>query len=178
MGVREDLQKAQSAGHFVSLRLEDDTAHDGFVLNLGSDLVLLQEIYEWQDAGALIVPIHRVTACEVSDYAEDQLKILDFNSVRPTKRYGWMRINSLQDVFKSLKFKEKFVVLSAGDDTAEVGLVDTVEDDCVVIKAVDPDGNWLPDEVEWPYEDISLIQFDDSYSRVLQRYVAREAALN
>lgn len=178
MGVREDLQKTHSTGRFISLRLEDDTAHDGFVLNIGSDLVLLQEIYEWQDAGALIVPIHRVTACEVSDYAEDQLKILDFNSVRPTKRYGWMRINSLQDVFKSLKFKEKFVVLSAGDDTAEVGLVDTVEDDCVVIKAVDPGGNWLPDEVEWPYEDISLIQFDDSYSRVLQRYVARAAALN
>jgi len=174
MDIRKDLVKAQSTGSFVRVVLEGDDAHDGFILNVGTELVLIQAIHEWQDAGALVVPIERITACEVSEYAEDQLKILDFNSVKPTKRYGWMRINSLQDVFKSLKFKEKFAVLSAEDETADVGLVDTIEGDCVVIKAVDPGGNWLADEIEWPYEDITLVQFDDSYSRTLQRYVERQ----
>lgn len=175
MDMRKTLQKAWSEGAFIRLVLEDG-AHDGFILSVGSELALVQEIHEWQDAGALVVPIDLVTTCEVSEYAEDQLKILDFNSVKRTKRYGWVRINSFSELFKSLKYKEKFVVLSAGDDTADVGLVDTIEDELVVLKAIDPGGNWLPDEIEWPYDDITLVQFDDSYSRTLQRYVEKRAS--
>jgi hypothetical protein len=86
-----------------------------------------------------------------------------------------VRLGGWQDLFKSLQFKEKFVVVSAEDGT-EVGLVDAIEADCVVIKAIDPGGNWQADEVEWPFDDITLVQFDDSYSRTLQRYVEKRAA--
>ena len=174
MSMRDTLQKVWSEGTFVHLTLEDGE-HDGFVLAVGPDLVLVQAIYEFQDVGALVVPIELIDNCEVSDYAEDQMKILDFNSVKRTKRYGWVKINSLTALFKSLQAKQKFVVLSAADDGADVGLVDAIEDELVVLKGIDPGGNWQADETEWPFDDIRLVQFDDSYSRTLQRYAEKQA---
>ena len=174
MSMRETLQKVWSEGTFVHLTLEDG-GHDGFVLALGPELVLIQAIHEFQDVGALVVPIELVEDCEVSDYAEDQMKILEFNSVRPTKRYGWVKINSWPALFKSLQLKGKFAVLSADDESADVGLVDAVENELVVLKGIDPGGNWEEDETEWPFDDIRLVQFDDSYSRTLQRYAEKQA---
>jgi hypothetical protein len=121
------------------------------------------------------VPIERVEDCEVSDHAQDQMKILDFNSVKRTKRYSWVKINGLTALFKSLQARAKFVVLSAADDGADVGLIDAIEDGLVVLKGIDPGGNWEEDETEWPFEDIRLVQFDDSYSRTLQRYAEKQA---
>ena len=174
METYKDLQKALNAGTYVRLTLADGE-HEGFIIAMSTALVLLQAIHEWQDVGALVAPVDLVEAIEISDHHDDQMKILDFNSVKRTKRYGWVRLGGWQDLFKSLQFKEKFVVVSAEDGT-EVGLVDTIEADCVVIKAIDPGGNWQADEVEWPFEDITLVQFDDSYSRTLQRYVEKRAS--
>lgn len=174
MDIYKDLQKALNAGTYVRLTLADGE-HEGFIIALSPALVLLQAIHEWQDVGALVAPVEGVEAIEISDYHDDQMKILDFNSVKSTKRYGWVRLGGWQDLFKSLQFKEKFVVVSAEDGT-EVGLVDAIEADCVVIKAIDPGGNWQADEVEWPFDDITLVQFDDSYSRTLQRYTEKRAA--
>ncbi len=174
MTMRDTLQKVWSEGTFVHLTLEDGQ-HDGFVLAVGPELVLVQAIHEFQDVGALVVPIALIEDCEVSDYAEDQMKILDFNSVKRTKRYAWVKINSLAALFRSLQAKNKFVVLSAADDGADVGLVDAIEDGLVVLKGIDPGGNWQTDETEWPFDDIRLVQFDDSYSRTLQRYAEKQA---
>lgn len=173
MTMRETLQKVWSEGTFVHLTLEDGE-HDGFVLAVGQDLVLIQAIHEFQDVGALVVPIAQIEDCEVSEHAEDQMKILDFNSVKRTKRYSWVKITSLAALFKSLQAKAKFIVLSA-DDSADVGLVDAIENDLVVLKGIDPGGNWQADEIEWPFDDIRLVQFDDSYSRTLQRYAEKQA---
>jgi hypothetical protein len=174
MDIRETLLKVWSEGTYVHLTLEHGS-HHGFILAVGTDLVLIQAIYEFQDVGALVVPIALVEDCEVSDHAEDQMKILDFNSVKRTKRYGWVKINSLPALFKSLQAKDKFVVLSADDDSADVGLIDAIEDGLVVLKGIDPGGNWEEDETEWPFDDIRLVQFDDSYSRTLQRYAEKQA---
>jgi len=174
MDIRETLLKVWSEGTFVHLTLEDGE-HDGFVLAVGPELVLIQAIYEFQDVGALVVPIELIEDCEVSEYAEDQMRILDFNSVKCTKRYGWVKINSLTALLKSLQAKGKFVVLSAADDSADVGLIDAIENELVVLKGIDPGGNWEADETEWPFDDIRLVQFDDSYSRTLQRYAEKQA---
>ena len=126
--IRADLYKAMTANAYVRLSLPDGD-HEGFIITLSPTLVLLQAIHEWQDVGALIAPVDLIEAVEISDYHDDQMKILDFNSVKRTKRYAWVRLNGWVDVFKSLQFKEKFVVLSAGDDSADVGKIDTVEDE-------------------------------------------------
>jgi len=173
MSLRDTLTKAWSEGTFVHLTL-DEGEHDGFILAVGPELVLVQAIYEYQDVGALVVPVGLIEACEVSAYAQDQMKILDFNSVKRTKRYGWVRINSLPALFKSIQAKAKFVVLSAADGGADVGLIDAIEDDLVVLKGIDPGGNWEADETEWPFDEIRLVQFDDSYSRTLQRYAEKQ----
>jgi len=170
------LQHAFQAGNYVRLVLEEG-GHEGFIVGLSKQFVLLQAIHEWQDVGALIVPLESIDACEVSDFHDDQLKILEFNSVKRTKRYSWVRLGSFADIFQSLKVKNKFVVVSLEED-ADVGQVAAVGEDAVDLKAVDPGGNWIAEPLDCPFDEITLIQFDDSYSRVLQRYVERTAAMN
>lgn len=176
MDIRKALQQALAQGTYVRLSLEEGS-HEGFVVGLSQTFVLLQAIHEWNDVGAMIFPFDAVEDCDVSDFHDDQLKILDFNSVKCTKRYAWVKLNSYADLFKSLKIKNKFVVVSL-EDEADVGQIASISSDSVDLKAVDPGGNWIEELLDCPYEEITLIQFDDSYSRVLQRYVERAAAMN
>ena len=174
--IRKDLQQAYDQGTYVRIALEEG-GHEGFVVGLSKQFVLLQAIHEWQDVGALIVPVENVEECDVSEFHDDQLKILDFNSVKRTKRYSWVKLGSYEELFKSLKFKNKFVVVSLEED-ADVGQVEAIHKDSVDLKGVDPGGNWIAETLDCPFDEISVIQFDDSYSRTLQRYVERAATLN
>ncbi|MGA9659213.1 MAG: hypothetical protein WBQ60_08970 [Asticcacaulis sp.] len=173
MDTYQSLQDALSKGTYVRLSLEDGS-HEGFIVGLSSAFVLLQAIHEWQDVGAMIIPVEAVEDCDVSDFHDDQLKILEFNSVKYTKRYAWVKLNSYPELFKSLKLKNKFIVVSL-EDEADVGLIDAIHADSIDLKAIDPGGNWVEERLDCPFDEISLIQFDDSYSRVLQRYVERKA---
>ncbi len=176
MSIASGLRDALANETYIRLNL-DDSSHEGFVVGLSDKLVLLQVVYEWQDTGALVVPIERVESCDVSDHHDDQIKILAFNSVKRTKRYAGVKLANFAELFKSLKPKNRFVVISV-EDESDVGQIEAVEAGQVVLKAVDPGGNWMDDELECPFEEITSVQFDDSYSRVLQRYVERAATLN
>jgi hypothetical protein len=101
--------------------------------------------------------------------------ILTYFAKHVAQQLKAVRINSLPTLFKSLQAKGKFVVLSAEDGGADVGLIDAIENDLIALKGIDPGGNWEADETEWPFADIRLVQFDDSYSRTLQRYAEKQA---
>jgi len=176
MSVAEQLKNALKSETLVQIHLGDGS-HEGFVVGMGPDLVLLQAVHEWQDWGALIVPVSQIESCEVSEFHDDQLKILALNSVKRTKRYAWVRLGSMAELFKSLVPKGKFVVLTF-DDEAEVGRIEAVNAESLDLKAVDPGGNWIEDTMECDFADITLVQFDDSYSRVLQRYAERAPVTN
>lgn len=176
MDIRKSLQQPLNDGTFIRLNMADGS-HEGFVVGLSASFALLQAIHEYQDVGALIVPLGNIEDFDVSDYHDDQLKILAFNSIKRTKRYSWVRLGSFAELFLSLKLKNKFVVISV-EDEADVGQIAAVHADGVDLKAVDPGGKWMNEELECAFDDITLVQFDDSYSRVLQRYVERAAALN
>ncbi len=176
METGKALQMAYQQGTYVRLGLEEG-GHEGFIVGLSKQFVLLQAIHEWQDVGALIVPVEMVEECETSEFHDAQLRILDFNSVRRTKRYAWVKLGSYADLFQSLKVRNKFVVVSLEED-ADVGQVVSVSKESVDLKGVDPGGNWIEEELDCPFDEITLIQFDDSYSRTLQRYVERTAAMN
>lgn len=176
MSIRNDLRQAFESGDYVAVSL-DDGAHEGFIVGLSETFVLLQAIYEWQDVGALIIPVSGVEGCDRSDHHDGQVNILTFNSVKRTKRYAWVNLSSMAALFQSLKPKGKFVVISTGDE-ADIGLLQDIGRDSVDLKAVDPGGAWIDDPITCEFEDITSIQFDDSYSRVLQRYVERKALMN
>ena len=164
MSLQNDLKSALDTGRFVRLNVEDG-GHEGFVIGLSPTFVMLQAIYEWQDYGALVFRLDTVESCDTSDYHDDQLKIIEFNSVKRTKRYGWVNLSSFEALFKSLKPKGKFVVVSV-EDEADVGLVEDIGPDAITLKAVDPGGNWIDEIADCPYDDITSVQFDDNYSRV------------
>lgn len=176
MEIRKSLEEALEAGSYIDLA-SSDGSHSGFVLGVSDNLVLLQSIYEWQDYGALVVPGELIESVGISEDHAGQLDVLAFNSVKRTKRYAAIKFGNLEELFRSLKPRGKFVVLSFGEE-AEVGLIEAVGKESVDIKTVTPGGSWSGDTVECGYDDITLVQFDDNYSRVLQRYMDRAPALN
>jgi hypothetical protein len=171
MSIVQQLKDALANETLIQIHLGEGS-HEGFIVGLGPDLVLLQAIHEWQDWGALVVPVGQIESCEVSEFHDDQVKILALNSVKRTKRYAWVRLGGFAELFRSLQPKGKFVVLTFGDE-AEVGKIEAVNAGSVDLKAVDPGGNWIEDTLECDFGDITLVQFDDSYSRVLQRHAER-----
>ena len=176
MDIIAALKHAFSAGSYVDLAVPEGS-HSGFVVGLSDDLVLLQAVHEWNDAGALVVPVDRVESVGISERHDDQIRILAFNSVKRTQRYKGVKLTSMAALFRSVMAKGRFIVLSF-EDEAEVGLIEDVGEDSVDLKAVDPGGNWTGDTLECAFDDITAVQFDDNYSRVLQRFIERTPALN
>ena len=170
------LKDAMDGEKYVRITVEGES-HEGFIVGMSDTLVLLQVVYEYSDYGALVLPVDSVQSCEMSEYHDDQLKIIAFNSVKRTQRYKWVRLDNFVELFRSLMPKKRFVVLSFGD-SADVGLIEDVGADSVDLKAVDPGGNWSDDTLECDFEELTSVQFDDNYSRVLQRYVERTPPLN
>lgn len=171
MSVAQQLKDALAREIVIQVQFGDES-RQGFVIALSADLVLIQAIHDWHDAGALVLPVDAIETCEASDHLEDQMTILQFNSVKRTKRYSWLRLSSWAELFRALVPKGRFVVVSFGDE-AEVGQVDAVGSDSVDLKVIDAGGNWIEDIVECAFEDITMVEFDDNYSRVLQRYAER-----
>lgn len=174
--TRKELYETMTSDAYARLIMPDGE-QEGFILGMSKTLLLLQAIHEWQDVGAMVVPIDTIEACEISEFHDQQISILDFNSVKRTKRYSGIKIGSFAELFQNLKHKNKFVVISFEDDI-NVGLIETVTKESVILKGIDPGGSWIDEPLDCPFEEITLVQFDDSYSRTLQRYVERAATIN
>lgn len=163
------------AGDYIEITLKadsGDTDHEGFIVGLTDDFVLLEVFEAWTGDGVRIIPLKHIEAVTRDDIHADRQKILVWNGVTPTEAYDWLNLASFRTLFASALAVDATVCVHDGDDM-EVGKVLAVFDDRVRLKLIDGAGAWVEEPMDYPFEDVVSVETGDEYSTVLRRYAER-----
>ena len=163
-----------AAGECIDITLFDETeSSDGIALAVSDTFVAILCVDQWHADGVKIFPLDKITAIEP---CPERRKILAWNGVETTNRYFWLDLESYAGLFQSLKKRDQFITVE-DEEELDVGLVAAIGPDFVKLTAIDPDGDWVEDLVEYPYQDITTIWVDCEYANVLGTY-SRQAVAN
>lgn len=174
--VREELAAARDEGRKVRItRSFLDEHTNGFVLDVGEDLVLVQQFHDFYEEGCSVrrlCDINEVRSGEHERYWE-QMFAAEGIRRRDQAPLG-VRATSMAEVLRACQEAEAGVIVECereDDDDAVfiLGVVREVASDCVQLLALDPLGCWA----EVPavdLVDITTVQLDTPYIRTYLRH--------
>lgn len=163
-----------AAGECIDITLtDDDDSHDGIPLAVSDIFIAILYVDQWHGDGVQVIPLGKIANIEPFP---ERRKILAWNGVTTTNRYFWLDIGSYAGLFQSLKKRDSFITVE-DDEDLDVGLIAAIGPDFVKLSAIDAEGDWLEDLVEYPYKDITVICVDCEYANVLGAY-SRQAVAN
>lgn len=177
MIAAQDLKDAFEAGHCLTLisdQRDGNSDYFGYIVGLSDHFVMLQTVEDWHSNGIQVFPLTRLHSLELSDVDQARMKILAFNGVGRIDGYDWVNLSSFVELLWSLKSNDRTVFLSDNDE-AEVGDILDVKKTHLTLKAIDAMGLRVEEPVEFYYSNITYVQFDDEYTRVLKKYADRDA---
>jgi hypothetical protein len=166
------------AGDYIEIELKESTggeAHEGFLVGLTDSFALLEVFEAWTGDGVRIIPLKHVEAVVRDPIHADRQKILAWNGVTPTEAFDWLNLSGFRALFASALAVDATVCLHDGEEM-EVGKVLAVFDDRVRLSLIDGAGAWMTEPLDYPFEDIVVVETGDQYSTVLRRYAEAMAA--
>ena len=152
--------------------------HNGFVLGLGRDLVLLHQFHDFYLEGytALrVADIKRVRSGEHERFWETMLQgegLMDRVGILyqvPLDTYHTLLI-ALQQIDQHVIIECEHLE-TADDDEFFIGRVLAVYDEAVSIRCFDPLGEWYDQPSLIALSDITQIQFDTPYINTITKYL-------
>ncbi len=166
------------AGDYIEITLKDEVGgeeHEGFIVGLTGGFVLLEQFEAWTSDGVRIIPLIHIAGVVREEIHRDRQAILAWNGVTPTEAFDWLNLSGFRAMFASALAVDATVCLH-DEDEVEVGKVLAVFDDRVRLKLIDGGGGWIDEPLDYPFEDIVMIEAGDQYSSVLRRYAEAMAA--
>ncbi len=152
--------------------------HNGFILGLGRDLVLLQQFHDFYPEGftALrVADIKRVRSSEHERFwegmyrAEGLMELVGISYQVP--------LDDFRSLLTALQEMDQHVIIESEDrktadhDDFSIGRVVALDDQSVSILNFDPLGVWDDEPCVIDYDDITKIQFDTPYINTLSKYL-------
>ena len=166
------------AGDYIEIVLKDEVGgeeHEGFIVGLTAGFVLLEVFEAWSSDGVRIIPLDQIETVSRDPIHKDRQAILAWNGATPTEAFDWLNLSGFRALFASALAVDATVCLHDGDEM-EVGKILAVFDDCVRLKLIDGAGAWMAEPLDYPFEDIVMVETGDQYSTVLRRYAEAMAA--
>jgi hypothetical protein len=166
------------AGDYIEITLKDSAGgeeHEGFVVGLTGGFVLLEVFEAWTSDGVRIIPLANIEAVTRDPIHQDRQAILAWNGAVPTEAFDWLNLSGFRALFASALAVDATVCLH-DEDEMEVGKVLAVFDDHVRLQLIDGAGAWMEEPLDYPFEDIVMVETGDQYSTVLRRYAEAMAA--
>ena len=157
-----------------------EPTHNGFVLGLGRDLVLLHQFHDFHPEGytALrISDIKRVRSGEHERFWEMMLRgegIMDRVGIPYT-----VPLDDFHSLLSALQGQEKHVIVecenrrTADYDDFFIGRIITLDDEGVSIRCFDSMGSWDHKPCIIAFNDITKIQFDTPYINTISKYMKK-----
>ena len=169
------LHQALGSGVLVRVAARDwEDRHDGYVVGLSDDWVLLHAIDETIGLGGYTaLPLSAVGSAEpVSDALSFVPRSLRARGLVPVPEPR-VRIGSLRGMLESVHPAYPVVTIhidGIDPDVAYIGRVRQLNDDEFALEKVTPAGRWS--EVDWyRYEDVTRVDFGGGYEEALGRAI-------
>jgi hypothetical protein len=155
-----------------------EPSHNGFVLGLGRDLLLLHQFHDFYLEGytaLLVADIKRVRSGEHERFWEEMLR-----GEGLMERIGISYQVPLEDFPPLLTFlhgRNQYVIVECEDrknadyDDFFIGRIVSLDDESVSILGFDSVGRWENTPSIIAYSDITKIQFDTPYINTITKYL-------
>jgi hypothetical protein len=152
--------------------------HNGFILGLGRDLVLLQQFHDFYPEGftALrVADIKRVRSGQNERFwegmflAEGLMELVGISYQVP--------LDEFRSLLAAIHGLDQHVIVetedrkTAGQDDFFIGRVVALDEETVSILNFDPLGTWDDEPCLIKYDDITKVQFDTPYINTLSKYL-------
>lgn len=178
--TRDRLSKLVGQPRFAHLTrgYPGDPTHDGFVLGLGHDLVLLHQFHDFYPEGytALrIADVKRVRSGEHERFWQAM-----FRGEGLMERVGLpyeVPLDDFRSLLAALHGRGQHLIIECedrrtpDDDEFFIGRIIDLGDETVSIRYFDPMGRWDEKPCVIDYGDITKIQFDTPYINTITKYL-------
>jgi hypothetical protein len=161
----------------VSRSISSEPQHNGFVLAVGRDLVLLQQFHDFYPEGYTALRVRDITDIRSGEYERHWERMLAGEGI--LDRVGAPDDVPLQDVpelLRALQRRGDNVIVECEDaeeniEDFYIGRILSVDDDSLCFANFDALGRWdeAPDTI--PFEEITKVQFETPYVRTFSKYL-------
>ena len=178
--VRDRLAKRVSQPKKVHLTrgFPGDPIHNGFVLGLGNDLVLLHQFHDFYPEGYTVLRIADIKRVRSGEHERFWDRMIKGEGLMEQVGIAYeVPLDDFQSLLTALHGREQHVVVECEDrKTAEyddffIGRVVALDDDSVSLLTFDSLGSWNTEPSIIAFSDITQIQFDTPYIRSITKYL-------
>jgi hypothetical protein len=178
--TRDRLSKLVNLPKYAHVRrgYPGEPTHNGFVLGLGRDLVLLHQFHDFYAEGytALrVADIKRVRSGEHERFWEEMLRgegLMDRVGIPHD-----VPLDDFRSLLTTLHGRGQHVIIECEDprtadyDDFFIGRIVALDDETLSIRCFDSMGRWDDEPCIIAYGDITKIQFDTPYINTLTKYL-------
>lgn len=174
--VRQELAAARGEGRKVRItRPFRDEHTNGFVLDVGDDLVIVQQFHDFYEEGCSVLRLCDIDDVRSGEHERYWERLFAAEGIRRREQAPLgVRATRMADVLRACQEAGAGAIVeyeSEYDDDAAfiLGLVREVEEDRVHMLALDPLGRWA-DVPSVDLVDITAVQLDTPYIRTYLRH--------
>jgi hypothetical protein len=163
------------AGDYIEIELKESVggdSYEGFVVGLTDSFLLMENFSGWTTDGVCIFPLKYINAITHDQVRKDRQAILTWKGVTPTEAFDWLNLSGFKTLFASALAVGATVGVH-DDDGLEIGVVLAVFEDRVRLKVISTGGAWLEEPLDFPFDEIVIVETGDEYSSLLRRYAER-----
>jgi len=162
----------------LTRRFPGQPTHNGFVLGLGEELVLLQQFHDFYLEGYSALRVVDIKGAGRGERGRFWEKMFRAEGIMELVGIPYdVPLDDFRSVLTALHGRGQHVIVecedrrTADDDVFLIGRIVSVGDDSVSILHFDSLGNWDPGPTEVAYDDITLLEFDTPYVNTLSKYL-------
>lgn|GEM_PF-2865401 len=163
------------AGDYIEIELKESVggdSYEGFVVGLTDGFLLMENFSGWTTDGVCIFPLKHIDAITHDQVRKDRQAILTWKGATPTEAFDWLNLSGFKTLFTSALAVGATVGVH-DDDGLEIGVVLAVFEDRVRLKVISTGGAWLEEPLDFPFDEIVIVETGDEYSSLLRRYAER-----
>lgn len=155
-----------------------EPTHNGFVLGLGRDLVLLHQFHDFYPEVYValgVADIKRVRSGEHERFWERM-----FRGEGLMERVGIpyeVPLDDFRSLLAALHGRGQHIIVECEDrktadhDDFFIGRVVALDDETISVLAFDPEGVWDDEPTPIDYQDVTKVQFDTPYINTISKYL-------
>jgi len=148
----------------------------GIITGLSERFMFLAEKDDFKFNGEIIIPTYHYDSMRCSDYEKTSKKILkaekQLSSSKPKSTK--IDLSTWKSVFLSLMKSDIHVIIECEDlkkPTFTIGPIERINNKSVAVRYYDPNGRLDKKPTKIKFKNITLVRFNDEYSKTFRKYL-------
>ena len=156
----------------------DDNEILGFPLGLSEEILLISRVVDFRDDGCLIIRLKDITdaySLESNSFYEEICKKEGVRAIAQNEN-PITNISDLHLILSKLVGFKGFVSIQCELEDNElyyvIGEIISVQEKEIKFRSFDLQGKWTDKELSIPIDDITMVGFNDNYSKMFYKYMS------